>query len=624
MDNSAEDDQGVQEESVEDDQQAKMLKLEAENLQMQEQFNVQRAKMKELFLQKEVELKQKQDENQLLHKENMKLKNDLDDARSQLIVVDLKTQNDIQFEKRKAQEEIASLQQVINETVEESSSSCKQLDHEVRKLKSAILRLEDENSSLRMQIPRDPPTDGPMSLSTVTKSFARKVASQLGADSLSLGSDNLEESMRKAQEDAEVLRSLVVPLEEEIKALKEKLRATDDELQKCKEVQMLRPAALDSASSSDSVCTMCVNYEVQLVRMQEAAKEYEKQLQESSRLLQSQKDDLHKEVEFRKEMEEKWNEKKDETKVKMEELTKGLEVSQQSLNDLKQTYTQTFEGAKRELAKLVAGREKVQKHLDDLQKRNEYLTGKHSKHSQLLQNENINMPNCVEELHMTLLKVREDLIVAKVAQEVAQEKEETLRCEVSLLHEQIEQDTRMREQQEALLLSENMELKSQLETCKRECESNIEKVQRLDQVEKRLDEVLKEKEKIESTMNELRQRLSSLQQDLDTSEEVQKDFVRLSQSLQIQLERIREGDIEVRWQHEEDVEECPTCHTAFTGTKKKIHCRHCGHIFCHSCLKQQVLSGPKRRPSRVCVVCHTLLVRDTAPYFSKEPPHTPD
>lgn len=144
-----------------------------------------------------VELKQKQEENHLLHKENTKLKNDLDDARSQLIVVDLKTQNDIQFEKRKAQEEIASLQQVINETVEESSSSCKQLDHEVRKLKSAILRLEEENSSLRMQIPRDPPTDGPMSLSTVTKSFARKVASQLGADSLSLGSDNLEDSMRK-------------------------------------------------------------------------------------------------------------------------------------------------------------------------------------------------------------------------------------------------------------------------------------------------------------------------------------------------------------------------------------------------------------------------------------------
>ena len=139
-------------------------------------------------------MKQKQEENLLLQKENTKLKNELGDAKSQLMVVDLKTQNDILFEKQKAQEEIASLQQVINETVEESSSSCKELYNEVRKLKSAILRLEEENSSLRMQIPS---SDGPISLSTVTKSLARKVASQLGADSLSLGSDNLEESMRK-------------------------------------------------------------------------------------------------------------------------------------------------------------------------------------------------------------------------------------------------------------------------------------------------------------------------------------------------------------------------------------------------------------------------------------------
>ena len=155
-----------------------------------------------------------------------------------------------------------------------------------------------------------------------------------------------------------------MPLEEEIKALKEKLRSTDDELQKCKEVQILRPA-IDPASGSDSACNMCVNYEAQLVRMQESAKDFEKQMQESSRLLQSQKDDLSKEVEFRKEMEEKWNEKKEEHKVKMSELTSRLQISQQALNDLKQTYTQTFEAAKKELAKLSADREKVQKHLDE-------------------------------------------------------------------------------------------------------------------------------------------------------------------------------------------------------------------------------------------------------------------
>ena len=36
----------------------------------------------------------------------------------------------------------------------------------------------------------------------------------------------------QAQEDAEVLRSLVIPLEEEIQVLKEKLRSTDQRLRK--------------------------------------------------------------------------------------------------------------------------------------------------------------------------------------------------------------------------------------------------------------------------------------------------------------------------------------------------------------------------------------------------------
>ncbi|CAG2068815.1 unnamed protein product, partial [Timema podura] len=121
-----------------------------------------------------------------------------------------------------------------------------------------------------------------------------------------------------------------------------------------------------------------------------------------------------------------------------------------------------------------------------------------------------------------------------------------------------------------------------------------------------------------------RSRVASLQQELDNSEAVQKDFVRLSQSLQVQLERIRDTDMEVRWQHDEDIDECQGCHTSFSVARRKQHCRHCGRIFCVSCLSHTVLSGPHQRPSRVCDVCHTLLVRDTAPYFSTEPPHTPD
>lgn len=57
--------------------------------------------------------------------------------------------------------------------------------------------------------------------------------------------------------------------------------------------------------------------------------------------------------------------------------------------------------------------------------------------------------------------------------------------------------------------------------------------EKLDRLEKQLQKVQKEKEDTESAMIELRQRVMSLQQELDTSEAVQKDFVRLSQSLQV-------------------------------------------------------------------------------------------
>lgn len=64
------------------------------------------------------------------------------------------------------------------------------------------------------------------------------------------------------------------------------------------------------------------------------------------------------------------------------------------------------------------------------------------------------MPNTVEELHVSLLRMREDLITARVAQEVAQEKGETLRYEVTLLREQMEQESRVKEQDNSVLKNE--------------------------------------------------------------------------------------------------------------------------------------------------------------------------
>ena len=76
--------------------------------------------------------------------------------------------------------------------------------------------------------------------------------------------------------------------------------------------------------------------------------------------------------------------------------------------------------------------------------------------------------------------------------------------------------------------------------------------------------------------------------DLDNSVAVQNDFVRLSQSLQVELEKIRQQEKEVRWQHEEDVDDCNTCRQGFSVTRRKHHCRHCGRIFCTDCVSKQV------------------------------------
>ena len=93
------------------------------------------------------------------------------------------------------------------ETVEESSTSRSKYETEVKRLKVAKERLESEVHDLRTLLQqqgsadkgeRDTPMLAPgVMLSAVTKTLARKVVSQLGADASSSSQDNLEDSMRK-------------------------------------------------------------------------------------------------------------------------------------------------------------------------------------------------------------------------------------------------------------------------------------------------------------------------------------------------------------------------------------------------------------------------------------------
>lgn len=70
--------------------------------------------------------------------------------------------------------------------------------------------------------------------------------------------------------------------------------------------------------------------------------------------------------------------------------------------------------------------------------------------------------------------------------------------------------------------------------------------------------------------------------------------------------------LKVRWQFEDDVLACNKCEILFdikNNHKDKMHCRHCGKIFCENCLTNKVTSGLNGKQAEVCDVCYTLLNR---------------
>ncbi|XP_023237572.1 rab GTPase-binding effector protein 1-like isoform X2 [Centruroides sculpturatus] len=232
-----------------------------EKQEMENEFGQKRAQLKDLFIQKEEELnrekqalKEALQTKEKLESELSKLQTELNESKSLVAIAECQKENEIEAEKQKCQEEIASLQHIMKEAMADATrNSSSKLEKELIKLKKFNDKLEAELNEIKSQQAKE--REGV--LAVVTKSLKQRVgglSSPIPFTSSSETTENLEESMRKswqllkipvcglwksldkevwikeAQEDAEMLRSLVVPLEEEIKALKDKLRSTDEHL----------------------------------------------------------------------------------------------------------------------------------------------------------------------------------------------------------------------------------------------------------------------------------------------------------------------------------------------------------------------------------------------------------
>ncbi|XP_025776042.1 rab GTPase-binding effector protein 1 [Puma concolor] len=252
---------------------AELEKINAEFLraqqQLEQEFNQKRAKFKELYLAKEEDLKRQnavlqaaQDDLGQLRTQLWEAQAEVENIKAIATVSENTKQEAIDEVKRQWREEVASLQAVMKETVRD-------YEHQFH------LRLEQERSQWAQY----------------RESAEREIADLRRRLSEGQEEENLENEMKKAQEDAEKLRSVVMPMEKEIAALKEKLTEAED---KVKELEASKVKELNHYLEAEKSCRTDLEMYVAVLNtqksvLQEDAEKLRKELHEVCRLLEQER-----------------------------------------------------------------------------------------------------------------------------------------------------------------------------------------------------------------------------------------------------------------------------------------------------------------------------------------------
>ncbi|KAM9525980.1 rab GTPase-binding effector protein 1 isoform 2-T2 [Guaruba guarouba] len=307
-------------------------------------------------------------------------------------------------------------------------------------------------------------------------------------------------------------------------------------------------------------CDMCSNYEKQLQGIQIQEAETRDQVKKLQVMLRQANDQLEKTMKDKQELEDYMKQSAEDSSNQISLLMAKCQKSENLLGELQQAFSQAKRSVQEQMAVLTRSREQVSEELVRLQKDNESLQGKHSLHVSLQQAEDFILPEATEELRELILKYREDIISVRTA---ADHLEEKLKAEILFLKEQIQAEQYLKENIEETLqleienckeeIASISSLKAELERIKVEKEQlesssqeNMQQLESLQEAKTTLEEQLKKetaaKANLEQLVFEEKNKAQRLQTELDVSEQVQRDFVKLSQTLQVQLERIRQAD----------------------------------------------------------------------------------
>uniref|UniRef100_A0A669B9Y7 Rab GTPase-binding effector protein 1 n=1 Tax=Oreochromis niloticus TaxID=8128 RepID=A0A669B9Y7_ORENI len=291
-------------------------------------------------------------------------------------------------------------------------------------------------------------------------------------------------------------------------------------------------------------CDMCSNYEKQLQAIQGQEAETRDQVKKLQVMLRQANDQLERTMTEKQNLEDSVKAGNEETAAKVSGLMQRVQESETLLSTLQQAFSDAKRNTQEQMAVLLKSREQVADELSRLQRDNESLQGKHRLHLELQQQEDFQMPTT--ELQGLVLRLREDMVALRTS---ADHMEEKLKAEILFLKEQIQAEQCLKENLEDTLQLEIEGCKEEIGETERSLESSLaEKTETLRSLqglrislEHQLKELTTAKVRVCQVLDE-KDKAQRLQTELDVSEQVQKDFVKLSQTLQVQLERIRQAD----------------------------------------------------------------------------------
>ena len=106
--------------------------------------------------------------------------------------------------------------------------------------------------------------------------------------------------------------------------------------------------------------------------------------------------------------------------------------------ELQQKFLEAKDEISRQLLRVSGDREKVNKQLETLQADNDFLSGQYLATAEEIENQYINLPNTVEELHEVILRQQNELIQARLGCDFEKKRCVTSLDEIQILRDQLD------------------------------------------------------------------------------------------------------------------------------------------------------------------------------------------